>query len=168
MEGEGTVYQTGSRATRGLTLLVTDETGRPVPNVAVSFHLPEDGPSGVFTSGSRTEIVTTSTDGKASVWGMRWNRTPGNVELKITAVKDGVRAGIISLQHLTDSVASGPGPAGKFSRGGHGKLLWISLAVAGAAAGGLAMSMRHSSPAPVASTPALTIGTPTIIIGGNR
>lgn len=162
------VYQTGSRATRGVTLLVTDDTGHPVPNVAVSFHLPEDGPSGVFASGSRTEIVTTTADGKASVWGMRWNRTPGTVELKITAIKDGVRAGIISTQHLSDSVAPGSGAPSGFSRGGHGKLLWISLAVAGAAGGGLAMGIRHSSPPAASPTTALSIGTPTIIIGGTR
>ena len=36
-------------------MLVTDETGRPVANAAVSFRLPEDGPGGMFSSGPRTE-----------------------------------------------------------------------------------------------------------------
>jgi hypothetical protein len=30
VDGEGVVYRTGTRATRGLTVLVTDETGKPV------------------------------------------------------------------------------------------------------------------------------------------
>ena len=54
VEGEGTVYAMGSRATRGITVEVTDETGRAVPDVAVSFRMPEEGPSGVFTTGNRS------------------------------------------------------------------------------------------------------------------
>ncbi|HYL37624.1 MAG TPA: hypothetical protein VEV17_17040, partial [Bryobacteraceae bacterium] len=59
IEGEGVLYRAGTRATRGLTVLVTDEAGKPVENAAVSFRLPDSGPSGVFSSGLRTEIVNT-------------------------------------------------------------------------------------------------------------
>ena len=77
VEGEGAVYPAGSRATRGVTVKVTDETGRPVEGATVSFSLPSDGPGGVFASGARTEIATTHADGGAAVWGMQWNRMPG-------------------------------------------------------------------------------------------
>jgi hypothetical protein len=167
IEGEGMVYQTGSRATRGITVLVTDETGRPVPDATVSFLLPEDGPSGVFASGSHTEIVTTKQDGTASVWGMRWNHSPGAVQVRITVAKDGTRAGIISTQHLTDKMVSGQGPVSNVARGGHGKLLWIALIAAGAAGAGLAGGMLHgrtSSETP--ATVPVAIGTPTVIVGG--
>ena len=53
-EGDGAVYRTGSRSTRGLTVLVTDESGKPLDHAAVSFRLPEEGPGGVFGSGLRT------------------------------------------------------------------------------------------------------------------
>ncbi|HTS49590.1 MAG TPA: hypothetical protein VMH05_16670 [Bryobacteraceae bacterium] len=105
VEGEGMVYRTGARAARGLTVLVTDEAGKPVPNASVSFRLPESGPSGLFTSGLRTEIVTTGADGRASVGGMLWNKTAGPVEIHITAVKDQARAGIISTQYLNETAA---------------------------------------------------------------
>ena len=36
VEGEGAVYPIGSRATRGVTVQVTDETGRPVDRAAVT------------------------------------------------------------------------------------------------------------------------------------
>ena len=81
LEGENAAYLVGSRATRGVTILVSDESGRPVAGATVSFSLPSEGPGGVFASGVRTEIATTHADGRAAVWGMRWNRTPGQFEL---------------------------------------------------------------------------------------
>jgi hypothetical protein len=54
IEGEGAVYAPGSRATRGITVQVTDETGQPLEGVAVSFRLPEEGAGGTFASGLRT------------------------------------------------------------------------------------------------------------------
>ena len=99
VEGEGMVYHPGTRATRGLTVLVTDENGQPIRNAAVSFRLPDEGPSGVFSSGLRTEVVTTGSDGLASVWGMQWNKTAGAVQIRITAIKDQARAGIVSTEY---------------------------------------------------------------------
>lgn len=167
-DGEGVVYPTGSRATRGLTVLVTDETGRPVEGATVSFTLPAEGPGGVFSSGARTEIAATHADGRAAVWGMQWNRTAGPFEIRITAVKGQARAGVVSSQSLSNAPevrAAGAGKA-RAAHGGH-KLLWISLAVAGVAAAGVAgLAARQPSVAAVASsvTP-LKIGTPTIGLG---
>ena len=87
VEGEGAVYAIGSRATRGVTVQVTDETGKPVESAVVSFRLPDDGPTGEFSSGMRTEIVPTGADGRANVWGMQWNRVTGPLEVRITAAK---------------------------------------------------------------------------------
>src|SRR5712692_5399195 len=137
-EGEGAIYATGSRATRGVTVQVTDETGKPTDGATVSFMLPEDGPGGSFSTGSRTEIATTHADGRAAAWGMQWNRTAGRFEIRITAVKGQARAGTVISQFLTEARAR---PAGS----GH-KWLWISLAVAGAAAGGVASTALTSKP----------------------
>ena len=138
MTAKASVYRTGTRATRGLTVLVTDETGKPVDMAAVSFRLPDEGASGTFSSGLRTEIVTTGPDGRATVWGMQWNKTPGPVEIRITAIKEQARAGIISTQYLSDSVAPKAGGEGVFkaSHGGH-KWLWIAAIAAGQRAAAL-------------------------------
>jgi hypothetical protein len=167
VEGEGVVYRTGTRATRGLTVLVTDETGRPVNLAAVSFRLPDEGATGTFSSGLRTEVVTTGPDGRATVWGMQWNKTPGPVEIRITAIKDQARAGLVSTQYLSDSVAPKSGGEGVFkaSHGGH-KWLWVALIAAGAGAGGAFAYSRGSSPASTTSSvPGLSIGTPSITVG---
>lgn len=112
LEGEGAVYAIGSRATRGLTVQVTDESGKPVEGATVSFTLPIAGPGGTFKSGLRTEVLATQADGKAAIWGMQWNRIPGPFEIKITASKDQARAGIVSTQYLNNF---GPPKAGDFA-----------------------------------------------------
>lgn len=167
LEGEGAVYRTGTRAARGLIVLVTDESGKPVENAAVSFRLPADGPSGVFNSGLRTEVVTTGADGRASVWGMHWNKLPGPVEVRITAVKDQARAGIISTQYLNESVALISGGEGVFQAPHKSRTKWILIAIA---AGGVAAALafgRSQAPSPAisGSTAGVFIGNPTIIVG---
>ena len=166
VEGDGMVYAPGSRATRGISVEVADELGRPVPGVSVIFQLPDDGASGVFLNGAKSDIVNTGEDGRATVWGMRWNKTPGVVNVRITAAKQGVRAGIIVPQRL-DEAAVESIPVGSRARG-HSKALIIAIAVAGAAGAGLAAAALgggSKSTAAAAPTPATTIGTPTVTIG---
>lgn len=164
VEGEGTVYPVASRATRGLTVLVTGEDGGPVEGAEVSFRLPEDGPGGTFTSGLRTEVVTTKSDGRAAVWGMQWNKLSGPFDIRITAVKDDARAGIVSHQYLTDALSTKSEKG--FSAPHRGRTKWVLIgALAGGAAAGLAFARGHSSlPVPVGPV-APAIGTPSIIIG---
>jgi len=165
IEGEGAVYPAGSKATRGVTVKVTDDAGRPVEGATVSFSLPSDGPGGVFASGARTEVATTHADGGAAVWGMQWNRTPGSFGILITAAKGEARGGVTCSQ----SLAAAATPDARQSRtgaGGH-KWLWITLAVVGGAAGaGVAAKAggKTAATAPGAST-AIQIGAPTISLG---
>ena len=181
LEGENAAYLVGSRATRGVTILVSDESGRPVAGATVSFSLPSEGPGGVFASGVRTEIATTHADGRAAVWGMRWNRTPGQFELRIMAIKGQARAAIATVQSLAApssaaaSANDAPGAAASAGRvrggeGGHHKILWISLAAGAAAAvgiagAGLAKSNPAAGAAAAASVSSLQIGTPVITVG---
>ena len=186
VEGEGLSYRIGTRATRGITVLVTDETGQPVSLAAVTFRLPDQGASGTFNSGSRTEVAASGADGRASVWGMRWNNTPGTVEIRISAAKEQLRAGIVSTQTLTnDGAAPGAGGQGSTSAGAQGstnaggqgtfkaahhsgKWLWLFAAAAGAGAAG-AFAMQHSqsasNPSTSPSVVGITIGAPNIVVG---
>lgn len=166
VEGEGAVYRTGARATRGLTVLVTDEAGQPVPGASVSFSLPDSGASGVFASGLRTEVVTTDVNGRASVWGMQWNKTAGPMEIRITAVKDQARAGIVSTQYLNDTVIPQAGGEGTFKASHSGKTKWFLIAagVAGGAAAGFLLGGSHGAAASTTPAATLSIGTPSIIV----
>jgi hypothetical protein len=167
VEGEGSVYRTGSRATRGLTVSVTDETGKPVENAAVSFRLPDEGATGIFSSGLRTEVVTTGVNGRATVWGMQWNKTPGPVEIRITTIKDQARAGIVSTQYLSDAIAPKAGGEGTFSASHKSRTKWVLIAAAaGGAVAGLAFGRsKGTTAASPPATAATSIGNPSIIIG---
>jgi hypothetical protein len=168
-DGEGVTYRTGTRATRGLTVQVTDETGKPVDMAAVSFRLPDGGASGTFNSGLRTEIVTTGPDGRATVWGMRWNKTPGPVEIRVTATKDQARAGIVSTEYLSDSAAAASGGEGVFksSHGGH-PWLWVAAVAAAGAGVGAYLLLHNNSKSDTTGTSPVTgvsVGSPSIIVG---
>jgi hypothetical protein len=179
VEGDGQTYPLGSRATRGITIEVSDESGHPVVDAAVTFGLPESGSTGIFSNGSKTEIVTTHADGRASAWGMRWNRQAGTFDVRITATKGQARAGTVCSQTL--GASAGPSLSGG---GSSHKWIWIALGAAGAGAaaavvasrGGIGSSSSGSCssnvvlPAnPCTSTPnplgITVIGQPTINLG---
>lgn len=77
-----------------LAIEVTDAQGVPVPDVAVTFRMPEDGPAGVFADGSRIAVVSTDTSGRAQVTEIRWTAA-GTVSVRVTATKGTAHAGIL-------------------------------------------------------------------------
>jgi hypothetical protein len=177
LEGEGTSYPAGTRAIKGITVEITDEAGLPVSGGAVSFRLPEDGPSGVFSNGTRTEIATTNANGRVTVWGMKWNRIPGSISVRVTAAKGETRAGAIVQQILLEPsqaaalAASRQEPYRGGVRGTNGKRwVWISAIAAAAAGGGLALGARSGGGSGNTSSSAgavtgVSIGSPSIVVG---
>lgn len=113
VEGEGAINTTGTKAPKPVTVVVTDETGKPVQGAAITFRLPEEGASGFFESGLKSEIQITGPEGRASAWGIAWNDTPGPVKIRVTASKDQARAGLIVSQYLNERTANvaAPSPA---------------------------------------------------------
>ena len=169
MEGEGAVYPIGSRATRGVTVQVTDETGKPVNGAAVVFRLPQDGPSGTFSSGMQTEVVPTATDGRANVWGMQWNRVTGPMEVRITAAKGEARAGTVCGLYLSNALVSSEPRQSKaggwLSHKLSHKKIWIGVGIAAAAFASVAVISSRGTPSAASGVNAPQIGTPSIIIG---
>jgi len=168
VEGEGAVHAPGSRGARALTVEVTDETGKPVEGAAVSFHLPEEGPGGVFTNGMRTEVAVTDSHGRAGVHGLQLNRASGRFMILIVASKEQARAGIASFQYIAEP---GSGAAAATAGRSHGHRKWIVVALlagGGAAAGILVAGRSGSTPAAAAPAPVptvtLTIGAPAITV----
>jgi hypothetical protein len=155
IEGNGAVHAPSSRSARPLVVEITDDAGRPVRNATVTFQMPDEGPSGTFSSGLRTDVATTDAHGRAAVRSMRFNRVTGPFEIRILAVKDQVRAGIVSPQFISQgakAVARRP------------KARWVFL---GAAALGTALGIlvggRGESVGGTASGEAtVSVGTPTI------
>jgi hypothetical protein len=164
VEGDGAVHAPGSRAARPLVVRVTDETGQPVSGAAVSFHVPEDGPGGVFAGGLRTEVGSTDSGGAASLRGLRLNRISGSFQIRIFASKEQARAGVISNQYIAGARS---GVAAK-ARTGWRKWIAVAALVGGGAAAGLLAAGRTggaaSQPAAAAAS-APAIGQPAITVG---
>jgi hypothetical protein len=182
VEGEGGVYAPGARSSRPLTVEVTDETGRPVAGAAVSFHLPEDGPSGTFPNGLRTEVATTDERGRAVLRAMQLNRVPGRFQMRIIASKEQATAGTVSFQYIADPLSgaalAGAGnrktkEASRVSGGSHGHKKWIFIVAAAGGAAAAAVLAGHSGGAAPSAGPAsnsptpipTTIGAPSITVG---
>jgi hypothetical protein len=167
IEGEGTVHLPGSRSTRPITVEITEETGKPVAGAAVSFHLPEDGPGGAFVNGLRTEVVVTDAHGRASLYGLLANRTPGRFQIRILASKEQARAGTVSFQYVAEPTGKAQAAASK-TPAGHRKWIFVAAAVAGGAVAVAVTRGGAASPAaatPNAPTPVFSIGTPVITVG---
>ena len=82
VSGEGVVHQAGARSREPLVVLASDELGRPVEGVAVSFRMPSEGPRGAFESGLATEVLITGADGRVAVRGIRWGRETGSTRIR--------------------------------------------------------------------------------------
>jgi hypothetical protein len=169
LEGEGGVHAPGARLARPLMLAVTDETGHPVAGAAVSFNLPEDGPSGAFASGLRTDVATTDQLGRATLRSIQLNRIAGRFQIRIIASKEQARAGTVSFQYIADpgsgAAAAGSARAHSASRGRGKWIAIVALVGAGAAAGVVASRSGKSAPPNVAALPTLTIGSPSLTVG---
>jgi hypothetical protein len=152
---------------------VTDETGKPVADAAVSFRLPDEGPTGEFGGGGKTEIVKTGADGRAEVWGMQWSKQSGQLEMRITASKGQTRGGVVCALYLSDAPvlksANDREPAPVHKVKGHSrKKLWVGIALAAGASVAVA-GVSGGKPSPTPSVPGAvvnppTIGAPTIVV----
>jgi hypothetical protein len=111
LEGEGAAHPAGAHISRPLTVQVTDDMGQPVAGAAVSFPLPPEGPSGLFSNGLRTDLAITDAAGRATIHSIQLNRDSGQFRIRITVVKEQARAGIISFQYISDTRPTPVAPA---------------------------------------------------------
>lgn len=79
----------------GIDIQVTDEAGSPVRDAAIIVRLPDEGPSGQFSNGTRAQVAYTDSDGHAHVDGIQWQTGPGTVPVQVTVTKGEAHAGTI-------------------------------------------------------------------------
>jgi len=176
-EGADAVVPRNSASSRRISVTVRGEGNQPIPNATVTFRLPAEGPSGVFPSGLRSESLLTGPKGEAFIHGVRWNDTPGRLEVRVIATSGERRAEAGVPIEISATLA--PTRADRQStsvRGPSSSRKWLILAlVAGGAGAGLAMagggraSSSGSAAAVYVPPPAVVIppslGAPTITIG---
>jgi len=154
VEGEGAINNVRQRVAREPIVEVTDENKKPVAGALVTFMLPGNGPSGVFSNGANTMTIATDNAGRAVARGLRVNNQAGNYQMRVTASHQGLTASAsISMTNAALAAAAGIGAA---------KLL-IILAVAGAAVAGSTVAINQSGKsAPVPASIGVTPGSPTV------
>ena len=173
LEGEGAIHGAAARAGRPIVVEVTDETGKPVDGAAVSFRMPEEGPGASFGQNMKTDIRVTTPDGKAVCSEFTTGRLPGPFQVRVTAVKSQIRAGVIVSQYVSDGPVKNTG-ARRGGGGGSKKWLIIAAIAGGVGAGIAAGSMGgkttpgNNGPGPTVPATPPTIGAPSINVGGTQ
>lgn len=181
LEGEGSINNVKQAVNRGALVQVEDENRNPLTGAAVTFFLPNEGPSGLFPNGSRVLTVFTDEKGLAASRGIRFNNLVGLMRMRVvvsvfsqTASATITQTNVSSAAAVKSSFVPATG-APKVSSGGgsfFSRKALIILAIAGGAAGaGVYFSTRKAAPAANVSVGTPTIGAPTIgapTIGGPR
>jgi hypothetical protein len=109
--GAGAEFQPGSEQKQRLVIQVVNQDERPLVGVAVTFQLPDDGPSGLFGNGQRSLVAFTNEEGEVSIAGIKWNNTAGPVSIRVTAAKGMAHAGTLLPVRLTAGSAKPPATA---------------------------------------------------------
>ncbi len=165
VEGDGQVSTPGSRLASPLVVEVTDETGVGVEDAIVSFRLPEDGITGTFRNGLKTEILRTGSDGQASMRSLVAGGLAGQFQVRLTVAKGAARTGVLSNQFIAPPKDRHLGALAGIVHP-HGRVLEIgALVLAVAVAGyvkeaGLSGSSHSIQQPPVIGAPTVTVGKP--------
>ncbi len=156
VEGDGAINNIGLHRAKEPVVRVVDQDGHPVPNVAVTFVLPAQGPSGLFANGQTSITEMTGPNGQAVGRGLRPNSVAGQFPIHVSTSLEGQVATAALLQTNAQPVKTGSSS----------KLLLILALVGGAGAVGAAAALKGkssggtSNPPPSGAT--LTPGTPTL------
>jgi hypothetical protein len=155
VEGDGAINNIRLHRAKEPIVRVLDSTGQPLPNVAVTFLLPETGASGMFADGRSSFTTMTDANGQAVGRGLRPNNLAGQFQIRVTASYQGEPATAIVTQTNAEPVQAG---------GSSKKILIVAL-LGGAAAAGAALALSKgkgsSTAAPATTGAVITPGAPT-------
>jgi hypothetical protein len=135
VEGDGAINNIRLHHAKEPVVRVVDQDGHPIPNVAVTFVMPENGPSGTFADGHTSFTVMTDKDGQAVGHGLRPNGSAGQFQIRVTTSLQG-QVATASISQTNAEPAQG---------GMSSKTLLILALVGGAAAAGAAIALKGKS-----------------------
>ncbi|HTT62084.1 MAG TPA: hypothetical protein VMG35_09600 [Bryobacteraceae bacterium] len=131
LEGDGAINNIRLHRAKEPVVRVVDQDGHPLPNVAVTFLLPDKGASGTFADGHTSLTVMTDSTGQAVGRGLRPNTIAGQFQIRVTTSYQGQAA-------TADVMQTNAEPA----RGGtSSKTILILAVVGGAIAAGAAAAL---------------------------
>lgn len=164
VEGNGAVLNIRDRHPVLPRVRVVDSGRRPVAGAAVTFRLPEAGPSARFEDG-RILVLQTDSQGEAAVRAMKPNAQVGPWEIRVSAAHQGLVARAAIQQ--TNAAPVEAFATAKRSR----TLYWLAAVTAGVAAatslGVVRGGGNPASPAGAINAVAAAVAPPLTISAGN-
>lgn len=166
VEGDGAINNIKERVNREPIVQVEDENHKPVAGAAVVFFLPNQGASGTFADGTRSLTITTDAQGRAVARGIRFNRVPGQMQIRVTATSNGQTAtATITQTNVAAAAAGGAAVATGLSITAK-VLIIVGIVAAGATVGAVVATHGGSSSSPggggTGIPTAITPGTPSV------
>jgi hypothetical protein len=158
VEGEDVLNNIKLKALKPIVVDV-QLNGMPAPGAAVTFILPNQGPTGTFLNGTATVTVNADAQGRATSSAIHPGGATGAMPVRVAASYQGQTASATVNQTNVAGISSSPTGIS------HGTKVLIVLAiVAGAAAGGALVATHGNSNASMPPPPAIVItpGTPTV------
>jgi hypothetical protein len=150
VEGDGAINNIRLHRAKEPVVRVVDPDGHALPNVAVTFLLPDRGPGGTFAGGQTSLTVMTDAKGQAVGRGLQPNRAAGQFEIRVTASYHGHLATANVMQTNAEPARGG----------GSSKTILILALVGGAAAAGAAFALgghKSASSGTTTSNPGVVI-----------
>jgi hypothetical protein len=173
IEGEGAVNNIHQQVNRAATVIVEDENKTPLSGVAVTFFLPNDGPSGLFPNGSRVLTVFTDDKGIAQSRPIHFNPLVGIMPIRVSAslFAQNVNATITQTNVGTgQAIRSYVSPITRNQEPHSGfhvsKKVWVGALVVGAGVAAGVILLNRSSPPNAAIGGTTTTGP--ITLGGPK
>jgi hypothetical protein len=157
IEGEGGVNNIKKGTATKPVVEVRDRNDKPVAGAAVLFALPDLGPSGTFTNGSRFLTVTTDANGRAAATSFRPNNVVGQFKIDVRATYQG-QTGSATITQTNALAAAAAGAGGGISA----LTIGIIAGAAAAAAAGIAIGLTRGGGN---DTARIGFGTGAVVVG---
>jgi hypothetical protein len=149
VEGDGAINNIRLHRAKEPMVRVVDSTGQPLPDVAVTFLLPESGASGTFADGLTSLTIMTDANGQAVGRGLHPNNHTGEFQIRVMASYQGEAVTAVVTQTNAEPVQAG---------GSSKKILIVAL-LGGAAAAGAAVLLAKGKTSSSGTTTTTSTGT---------
>jgi hypothetical protein len=137
LQGQGIEHDITSPRESSITIRVADEMQQPVAGAVVVLQLPQWGPGGNFSNGTRFHTILTSANGQATAQGFRPNSAPGEFPIVATVSYRDYRSVTLNIEQKNVAPAGQvdePSPV-RITKRESRKLITLVAIVGGVAAG---------------------------------
>ena len=170
LQGQRVEHDITAPRESSITIRVADEMQQPVAGAVVVLQLPQWGPGGNFSNGTRFHTILTSANGQATAQGFRPNSEPGEFPIVATVSYRDYRSVTLNIEqkNVAPGVQIGEPSPVRITKRDSRKLITLVAIVGGVAAGAaLGLSGGGGSGGAISPQAPPNTGPPTSINPGN-